>query len=109
MILLTGKKYDAFEDALPKLEAYALRYKRKHPELFRCDLMIKMLSISPKVNYNAERAAWRARPYPEKMTVPPEQLPLKITEMEVVPYERLWSYMIEFLHTLKRRPYTSGR
>ena len=107
LILLTSKKYEAFEDALPSLQAYIHRYKRYYPEIFRCDLMVKMLSAIPKVDYNVERVAWRAKPHLEKMMVSPEELPLKITEMEVIPYEKIWQFVLEFLGTLKRRPYSS--
>jgi len=107
LILLASKKFGEFEEALPPLQAYISRYKRHYPEIFRCDLMVKMLSIIPKVNYDVERTAWRAREHLEKMQAPPEKLPLKITEMEVIPYERLWQFVLEFLGTLKRRPYSS--
>lgn len=107
LILLTSKKFEAFEEALPPLQAYIGRYKRHYPEIFRCDLMVKMLAGIPKVHYDAERSAWRAREYLEKMLVPPEELPLKITEMEVIPYEKIWQFVVEFLETLKRRPYSS--
>ena len=107
LILLASKKFGEFEVALDPLQSYIHRYKRHHPEIFRCDLMVKMLSIIPKVDYDVERTAWRAKPFLEKMIVPPEQLPLKITEMEVIPYEKTWEYMLEFLGTLKRRPYSS--
>lgn len=107
LILLTSKKFEEFEEALVPLQSYIQRYKRHHPEIFRCDLMVKMLSLIPRVHYDAARTSWRARPFLEKMLVPPEQLPLKVTEMEVIPYEKMWEYVIEFLGTLKRRPYSS--
>ncbi|MBK7335679.1 MAG: hypothetical protein IPJ00_05725 [Saprospirales bacterium] len=107
LILLTSKKFEEFEEALVPLQSYIQRYKRHHPEIFRCDLMVKMLSLIPRVHYDAARTSWRARPFLEKMLVPPEQLPLKVTEMEVIPYEKMWDYVIEFLGTLKRRPYSS--
>jgi hypothetical protein len=104
MILLVSKRYEEFEESLPQLQAYIQRYIRKYPELSRSGMLVKMLSHIPAVGYDAERAAWRARPLLEKMTVPPEQLPLKITEMEVIPYEKMWQFVVEFLHTIKRRP-----
>ncbi|MBK7406902.1 MAG: hypothetical protein IPL49_12955 [Saprospirales bacterium] len=107
LILLASKKFEDFEEAIPPLQAYIGRYKKSYPELFRCDLLVKMLADIPKVGYNAERVAWRGKPYLEKMLVPPEELPLKITEMEVIPYEKMWQFVLEFLGTLKRRPYSS--
>lgn len=104
LILLVSKRFEEFEEALPPLQSYIDRYKRRYPELFRSDLLVKMLSNIPKVGYNAERAAWRAKPLLDKMIVPPEQLPLKITEMEVIPYEKMWHFVEEFLGSLKRRP-----
>lgn len=109
MILLVSKRYEEFEDALPSLQAYIQRYIRKYPELSRSNLLVKMLSEIPKVDYNAERAAWRARTMVAKMTVPPETLPLKITEMEVIPYEKMWQFVVEFLHTIKKRPSAKKR
>ncbi len=104
MILLVSKRYEEFEESLPPLQAYIQRYIRKYPELSRSGMLVKMLSHIPAVGYDAERAAWRARTQLEKMNVPPEQLPLKITEMEVIPYEKMWQFVVEFLHTIKRRP-----
>lgn len=109
MILLVSKRYDEFEESLPPLQAYIQRYIRKYPELARSGMLVKMLSHIPAVGYDAERAAWRARTQLEKMTVPPETLPLKITEMEVIPYEKMWQFVVEFLHTLKKRPSAKKR
>jgi hypothetical protein len=109
MILLVSKRYEEFEESLPPLQAYIQRYIRKYPELSRSGMLVKMLSQIPAVGYDAERAAWRAKPLLEKMTVPPEQLPLKITEMEVIPYEKMWQFVVEFLHTIKKRPSAKKR
>lgn len=109
MILLVSKRYEEFEESLPPLQAYIQRYIRKYPELSRSGMLVKMLSHIPAVGYDAERAAWRARTQLEKMTVPPEQLPLKITEMEVIPYEKMWQFVVEFLHTIKKRPSAKKR
>lgn len=109
MILLVSKRYDEFEESLPPLQAYIQRYIRKYPELARSGMLVKMLSHIPAVGYDAERAAWRARTQLEKMTVPPETLPLKITEMEVIPYEKMWQFVVEFLHTIKKRPSAKKR
>lgn len=109
MILLVSKRYEEFEESLPPLQAYIQRYIRKYPELSRSSMLVKMLSHIPAVGYDAERAAWRARPLLAKMTVPPETLPLKITEMEVIPYEKMWQFVVEFLHTIKKRPSAKKR
>lgn len=82
-------------DRIPALQRYIYRHLNK-PETIRAKCFIQMLFSLEKGYFYEEKVIKIAQPYLEKL----QKYPLEETQnidLEIVPYERLWDFVVEQL------------
>jgi tetratricopeptide (TPR) repeat protein len=96
LFLLQTNRYD---DAIPRLEAlnaYSYRYLRKN-DTFRSNCFIHMLSQVPQSYFNKKAVSRKARKYVDKLKEMPLAEARQSGELEPVPYEHLWGFVLASL------------
>jgi hypothetical protein len=96
LFLLQTNRYD---DAIPRLEAlnaYSYRYLRKN-DTFRSNCFIHMLSQVPQSYFNKKAVSRKARKYVDKLKEMPLAEARQSGELEPVPYEHLWEFVLASL------------
>jgi len=96
LILIQTKKYDQLTDRIEAIEKYTSRYLR-NDENFRSNCFIKMLLQVPKRNFHKVAVLRHAKPYIEKLATVPLLESKQSYEIEIIPYEHLWEYVLESL------------
>jgi tetratricopeptide (TPR) repeat protein len=96
MFLIQQKKHEEFSDRLPALEMYSHRYLRKD-ETFRSNCFIHMMMQVPKGYFNRKNVSRKAEKYVEKLKEVPLEVANQSGELEFIPYETLWGFVISTL------------
>ena len=96
LFLLQHKKVDEVIDRMEALNMYCHRYLRKD-STFRSNCFIKMLMILPQANFNKIAAIRKAQKYINRLQEVPLEEANQGTELEIIPYEVLWEYVLELL------------
>lgn len=96
LFLLHQKKYGAIIDRMESLKTYTHRYLRKD-DTFRSNCFIKMLLQLPATSFHKEAVLRKADKYWKKLQSVPLEKANQAPEVEVVPYEMLWEYVLESL------------
>lgn len=96
LILITQKRYDQLNDKIEAIEKYSSRYLRKDNN-FRSNCFIKMLLQIPKRQYHRKAVERHAMPYLKKLHSVPLDKANQSFEIEIIPYEHLWAYVLESL------------
>ena len=106
LFLLLDHKYGKIIDRMESLRTYTHRYLRKD-DTFRSNCFIKMLLQLPLASFHKEGVERRAKKYKEKLISVPIQEANQSAEIEIVPYEMLWEFVLDsldnkFHHTNKK-------
>ncbi len=102
LFLLQKRDYELVVNRLEALRVYSHRYLRKN-ETFRSNCFIRMLNTLPSARFHRSQAERKARPLLKKLQeIPLSKSPLG-ADIEVVPYERLWQFVLQSLS--ERRTY----
>ena len=56
-----------------------------------------MLLQLPKANFHREAVVRKAKKYYDKLTENPSNLKMQASEIEIMPYEMLWEYVLDSL------------
>jgi len=96
LFLLQQKKFDMVIDKVEALKVYCYRYLRRD-DTFRSNCFIKMLLLLPKSNFHQKAVIRKAEPYLEKLRSASISFSTSSSEIEIVPYELLWRYVINNL------------
>ncbi|NRB53539.1 MAG: hypothetical protein HRU41_38135 [Saprospiraceae bacterium] len=96
LLLLQQKKYGAIIDRMEPLQAYAHRYLRQD-DTFRSNCFIKMLLCLPAASFHKVGVLRKADKYWKKLQTMPIEKANQSAEMEIVPYEMLWEFVLEGL------------
>jgi len=96
LFLLHQEKYDVVVKRLEALKDYSHRYLRKG-DTFRSNCFIKMLTQLPGAYFNRTGTIRKAKKYSERLKEVPLELARQSSELEIVPYETLWEYVLESL------------
>ncbi len=96
LYLLQQKKYDKVIDRLDALNQYSYRYLRDD-ESFRSNCFIKMLIQLPRAHFHKQGVIRKADKYFEKLKSRPIQISEQSDEIEIVPYEILWEFVLKSL------------
>ena len=96
LFLLQRKDYGAIIDRMEAIEAYCYRYLRKD-ETFRSNCFLKMLLLLPKASFHKGRVAHRSKKYLSKLQSVPMEVADLGGEVEIMPYETLWDFVVESL------------
>ncbi len=95
LFLLQQKQYGKIIDRMESLRTYTHRYLRRD-DTFRSNCFIKMLMKLPAANFHKVATARKAKKYWDKLksvSIAHNQS----AELEAVPYERLWKFVLESL------------
>ncbi len=96
IFLIHYKKYDDLNERIEAIEKYTTRYLRRDNN-FRSNCFIKMLLQIPKRQFHRKAAERHARPYLSKLLSLPLGKADQPFEIEIIPYETLWEYVLESL------------
>ena len=107
MIFLAERKYELVIDRMDALKSYRYRHLKKNSDMYRSNLFIRMLEFLPETGFDKKRSDWRAKQYLEKLEIPPRELPYKVSEIEIIKFEKLWKHVLEQLPNRRPRHYSS--
>ena len=96
LLLLERKKYGEIIDRVESIKMYAHRYLRKG-NTFRSDCFIKMLMQLPAASFHKAAVIRKAEKYRQRLESEEEQATNSNPEIEIIPYELLWEYVLESL------------
>lgn len=96
LFLLQQKKYGAIIDKMEALQTYTHRYLRQD-DTFRSNCFIKMLLCLPAASFHKKGVLRKADKYWKKLQSVPLEKANQSAEMEIVPYEMLWEFVLEGL------------
>lgn len=96
LFLLQQKKYGAIIDKMESLQTYTHRYLRQD-DTFRSNCFIKMLLCLPAASFHKKGVLRKADKYWKKLQSVPLEKANQSAEMEIVPYEMLWEFVLEGL------------
>ncbi|MCB0569095.1 MAG: hypothetical protein KDC66_05005 [Phaeodactylibacter sp.] len=97
LFLLHERNYDRFEDHLESLRKYRSRHLNEENEHFRTDCFIRMLQLLVKGDFERKKVEPQIAFLLERMRNTPLSLANQTHEIEVVPYERQWQWVLEML------------
>lgn len=96
LFLLQQKKYGDIIDRMEALKSYSHRYLRKDGT-FRSNCFIKMLLCLPAASFHKKAVLRKADKYWKKLQEVPIEEANQSVELEIVPYEMLWEFVLEEL------------
>jgi hypothetical protein len=96
LFLLEDKKYDIIIDRAESLQSYSRRY-LKDDETYRSNCFIKMLLCLPAAGFEKDEVLKKARKYSDLLHAMPLEKAKQSPEVEVMPYEMLWEFVIDSL------------
>jgi len=96
IFLLTDRKFGQLLDEVESLEQYCYRYLRGE-QTRRSYYFIKMLLQIPLSGFDLPTISKKSSQYREKLDTMPQQVANQTYEMEIIPYEQLWTIILEIL------------
>lgn len=96
LFLLQQKKHGEIIDRMESLQTYTHRYLRQD-DTFRSNCFIKMLLCLPAASFHKKAVLRKADKYWKKLQSVPIEKANQSAEMEIVPYEMLWEFVLEEL------------
>ena len=96
MFLLQQRKYNDVIDRVEAINQYSYRYLR-NDDTYRSSCFIKMLIQLPKANFHREAVIRKTAKSLEKLKSKPLEISGQSDEIEIVPYEILWEFVINSL------------
>ena len=96
LFMIQKRKYDAAVDRIATIEKYCARHLRKD-DTYRSNVFIKMLNLISKSHFHKAAVLRKTEKYREALhAVPPESAGQSF-EIEIIPYETLWDFILEHL------------
>ena len=96
LFLLNGKQYEKARDRIEGLKLYEHRYLRKN-ESFRSSCFIKMLLQISNASFHKTAVLRKTKKLRQLLEENPIGGTRQSVELEIVPYEQLWEYILEDL------------
>jgi hypothetical protein len=101
LFLLEKERYEDIFERIEPLRMYSSRHLRKD-DTFRGNCFIKMLMQLPAGRFHKEAVKRKAAPYLKKLHSVPLDVAKQTAELEIIPYEELWEYVMESLENKVR-------
>jgi len=101
MFLLLDKDYSSIIDKVDALKAYTHRHLRRY-ETFRTNCFVKMIMQLDKGDFHPMAVQRKAEPYYQKLLSVPLSKAKQDYDLEIIPYETLWSFILESLPSSHR-------
>ena len=96
LLLIKLKQHDELSTRTSALEKYCKRYIKRNDN-FRSHYFFKMLLLVPKFNFDRDVIKIKAKSYLKKLESVPHSEAKQSFEIEIIPYETLWEYVLESL------------
>ncbi|PHN00673.1 hypothetical protein [Flavilitoribacter nigricans] len=96
LFLLEARKYDAIIDRSESLKVYAHRYLNEEGT-YRSNCFVKMLLCLPSANFERKAVEKKGKKYLERLHAKPIEKAKQSPELEIIPYETLWEFVLESL------------
>lgn len=96
LFLINDRNYSELNEVIEAVEKYTTRYLRKENN-FRSNCLIKMLLQVPKRQFHRSAVERHSKPYFAKLRSVPIEIADQPLEIEIIPYETLWEYVLESL------------
>ena len=96
IFMIVKKDYDQSIDRFDSIKKYCSRYLRKG-ENPRSNCFINMLLQIPASNFHKARVEQKAKRYWDKLLITPLEVASQATEIEIIPYEDLWQFVLDSL------------
>lgn len=96
LFLLLDKDYSSIIDKIDALKAYTHRHLRRD-ETYRTNCFIKMIMQLDKGDFHPIAVQRKAEPYYQKLLEVPLHKAKQDYDLEIIPYETLWAFMLESL------------
>lgn len=101
MFLLLDKDYSSIIDKVDALKAYTHRHLRRD-ETYRTNCFIKMIMQLDKGDFHPVAVQRKAEPYYQKLLAVPLSKAKQDYDLEIIPFETLWSFILESLPSSHR-------
>ena len=101
LFLLLDKDYSSIIDKIDALKAYTHRHLRRD-ETYRTNCFIKMIMQLDKGDFHQAAVQRKAEPYYKKLLEVPLHKAKQDYELEIIPYETLWSFILESLESSRK-------
>ena len=98
LFLIVKKDYDQSLDKFEAIKKYCSRYLRKGDNL-RSNCFINMLLQIPKSGFHKAGVIRNAQKYYDQLLATPLEVSGQSLEIEIIPYEDLWVFILESLDT----------
>lgn len=96
LFLLEKNKFGEIIDKTESLKTYTHRYLRRN-DTFRSNCFIKMLLCLPAASFHKSGVIRKAKKYKDLLKSVPIQEANQSPEIEIIPYEMLWEFILESL------------
>ncbi|MFN7119202.1 MAG: hypothetical protein ACK4TA_20555 [Saprospiraceae bacterium] len=96
LLLLHKKKFNALADKMEAIEKYCTRYLRQD-DTFRSNCIIKMLLQIPTARFHPAAVTRKVKQYLDKLKNTPLNVANQTHDIEIIPYEDLWEFVIDSL------------
>lgn len=96
LFLLEQKRFGDIIDRMESLKTYVHRYLRQD-DTFRSNCFIKMLLTLPECSFHKKAVIRKSEKNFQKLIEKPLNMANQIAEIEIVPYEMLWEFVLESL------------
>lgn len=94
--LIADGMYETLIDRIEALDKYRSRY-LKDEDMFRCNCFMRMLTEIAKAGFYRVDSAQRCARFVEDLQSTPPDVSGQAHDIEIIPYEHLWEYLIELL------------
>ncbi len=101
LFLLLDQDYSSIIDKIDALKAYTHRHLRRD-ETYRTNCFIKMIMQLDKGDFHPVAVQRKAEPYYKKLLEVPLHKARQDYDLEIIPYETLWSFILESLEPSRR-------
>ena len=102
LFMVHSKQFNLAIDRIEAINKYCFRYLRQD-ETFRSNSFIKMLLTIPENSFHRAGVLRKAEKYFRKMEEFPQNLAAQSYEVEVIPYEDLWEFVVNTLENTHHR------
>jgi hypothetical protein len=96
LFLLEKGRYEEIFERIEPLRMYSSRYLRKD-DTFRSNCFVKMLMQLPAGHFHKEAVKRKSARYLKKLESLPLGIAKQAAELEIIPYEELWEYVLQAL------------
>ncbi len=107
LFLISEREYALAIDRIEAIEKYCSRYLKQN-DTFRSNCFIKMLLQMPAASFHQEAVFRKAQKHLEQLQSMPLEIANQTHEIEIIPYEDLWTMAMENLQNQIFKPRGKG-